>query len=162
MRAFFAVALIYAAAQPAFAHAQHLPQWLLVHPRVLAELEQPIARTPPPASVVNQTRAARITAAGAGFLLSSLVTLAYSLPDRSRCWEDSKLLVTTAPKVATGVGAVGLAMTVAGGSWLAVEAKKHGHFSSASKRWQAAGLGAFTFVTSQALLWGIFALDHLC
>lgn len=153
------------------AAAQAVPSWMRVDYRFFGDQNAIGTKGPhipsEPASTdvtsrLAQNRARRILAAGAGFVVSAAVTPAYVLPNRHTCWGSDRRSGDGTLKIAAGVSAVGLVAAVGGATWLALESRRHGYYSSSRERRIAAGIGAITFLVSQGLLGAAFLVDSIC
>jgi hypothetical protein len=150
------------------AGAQAIPAWMQVRPSMLEESAPAPPRevaTPPSeahASVWRQNRARRILAAGAGVMLAGAITPAYVYPNRTRCYGSNQPRGGGTLRLAAGAGALGFVVAAGGASWLLVESRRHGYHASRRERAIATGIGALTFVLSQAVLGGAFLVEHIC
>lgn len=162
------------------ARAQSLPAWLRVDSRFLAELEAPAPsapahdptklalshatqpKVPSLTSRAHQERARRLVAAGTGFVLSAAIAPSYILTHREPCYGSDQQKGRGPLIIAAGVGAVGSAALIGGATWLVLESSRHGPTTSRWQRVSATGIGALTFVLSQALLGTFFLADQLC
>jgi hypothetical protein len=114
------------------------------------------------ASTPRQRTARRVLAAGLGFSLAGAITPIYVLPSRSRCWSTGRMSGGAPLKGAAVVGAIGVGMAIGGGSWLGVEARRHGLRTSRRERLIAMRIGALTFTLGQAALVPVFFADQIC
>lgn len=159
------------------AYAQADPSGLRVQPQFSAWLAGPVATAtarkleplaPPPgsrdaaATRFRQNQARQILAAGTGFALSAAITPAYVLPHREPCWGSNQHKGRAPLMGAAWLGGIGFAAAVGGGTWLGLESRKRGHYTSRRERAVAAGIGAATFVVGQLLLGGVFFMDQIC
>lgn len=110
----------------------------------------------------RQNRARRILAAGTGFLLAAAITPAYVLQHRQSCYGSSRPKGAAPLKGAAWLGGIGLVAAIGGGTWLALEARRHGHYTSRRERIVAGSIGAVTFVLGQLLLGTVFFVDQIC
>jgi hypothetical protein len=153
------------------AHAQQLPPWLMVRASVLAELDPSPAPSAAAAreraiahslSAQHQQRARRITATGLGVLLGAGITASYALPLRSQCYGSEPKSSRELLPLILGTGAIGLVAAGAGGTWLGLEARRHGLRSSRRQRLMAAGIGALTATLTQAVHAPLVAIASMC
>jgi hypothetical protein len=176
LRTLFVLLLLCAA--PPQAHAQSLasslpraplsiapavPSASALSPRDVAlAVALPPAPSPDAASRVHQNRARRILALGVGLALSAAITPTYVLPNREPCW-GSTHEKGRAPLVAAAVvGSIGVALGVGGGTWLGLEARKHGYYASKRERLIAMGIGALGLAIGQSVQGTLFFLDQIC
>jgi len=144
------------------AHGQTTPSWMHVRPQLLTAATAGGARVADPYSRARQDRARAILAAGIGVALSSAVMVSYGVARDRPCWTDPTAGSARSVRLAGAFGGAGLAAAVGGGSWLWAESRRHGHHATRLKRLGAAGVGAVTFVLTQAVLGGLFLADQIC
>ena len=95
-------------------------------------------------------------------MLSAAVTPSYVLPNREPCWGSDQAKGGATLKTAAVVAGIGVGLTLGGGSWLGVEAHRYGSYAPRKQRWMGFGIGAASFVLSQALLGALFFADSIC
>jgi hypothetical protein len=153
------------------ARAQQLPPWLMVRASVLAELDPSPAPSEAEAreraiadsvSAQHQQRARRITAAGLGVLVGASITASYALPLRSQCYGTEPKSSRELLPLILGTGAIGLVAAGAGGTWLGLEAGRHGLRTSRRERLIAAGIGVLTATLTQAVHGPLIAIASTC
>lgn len=110
----------------------------------------------------RQRLARHILAAGLGLALSAAVTPSYVLPNREPCYGSERAKGRVPLTGAAVVGALGVAMTVGGGTWLGLEARRHGSFAGRRERLIGMAVGALAFALGQTLTGSLFFLDQVC
>ena len=129
-------------------------------PRIHSDEPSSAQPVPTVESRRRQNGAKYLLATGAGLLLSSGLTFAYALPNRSSCSDARGGMKSL--KGAAGFSGIGLAFAVGGGTWLGLQAKRHGHYTNWKQRLGSAGTGALAFVFSQAALGLLYLSDTMC
>lgn len=136
--------------------AQMLPTWMLVKAEhVFPPTTQLTSAASADAqesleSARKQARARRLLGVSAGLLAAAALHIAWAAPVTD-CGSDSNPYGDSL-KVATALGALGLAGTVSSAMWLRSEAKEHGRHTSKRRQIGSAGLGVLAALLVQPAL----------